>query len=87
MIAPEGGGKSLLFSCLFPSIATFGYSPLPIYSVVPKPYLLWPTSFQKAIFPLNMVFSFGWSLELYVLFPCFCDAILSDGRLALNTLI
>lgn len=34
-----------------------------------------------------MVFSFGWSFELYVLFPCFFDAILSNERLVLLTLV
>lgn len=33
-------------------------------SVIPTPYQLWPQSYQNAIFPLYLLFSVAWSLEM-----------------------
>ena len=31
---------------------------------IPKPYVFWSDADRKAIFPLMLMFSFGWSLEM-----------------------
>ncbi|KAJ7286851.1 hypothetical protein C8J57DRAFT_1282187 [Mycena rebaudengoi] len=33
-------------------------------SIIPKPSSMWPEEQQRAIFPLMLVFSFGWSMEM-----------------------
>ncbi|KAF7350875.1 hypothetical protein MSAN_01649600 [Mycena sanguinolenta] len=33
-------------------------------TIIPKPYILWPESSRRAIFPLMLTFSFGWSMEM-----------------------
>ncbi|KDQ56306.1 hypothetical protein JAAARDRAFT_158328 [Jaapia argillacea MUCL 33604] len=41
-----------------------GYSFIPDHGIVPTPYQLWPQSYQTAIFPLYLMFSVAWSLEM-----------------------
>ncbi|PCH36589.1 hypothetical protein WOLCODRAFT_140511 [Wolfiporia cocos MD-104 SS10] len=41
-----------------------GYIDLPGYGVIPMPYALWPEHYKRFIFPLNLVFSIVWSLEM-----------------------
>ena len=38
----------------------------PWCQVVPTPYELWPEKYRRAVFPLNLLFSFAWSLEMWV---------------------
>ncbi|KAK7057798.1 hypothetical protein R3P38DRAFT_1187088 [Favolaschia claudopus] len=33
-------------------------------AIIPKPYTLWPESSRRAIFPLTLAFTIGWSLEM-----------------------
>ncbi|OCH92048.1 hypothetical protein OBBRIDRAFT_886557 [Obba rivulosa] len=58
-----------------PLIATFsigfaiikydvGYSLIPGFGIIPTPWQLWPHSRQQAIFPLQLIFSIGWSFEM-----------------------
>ncbi|KAJ3509308.1 hypothetical protein NLJ89_g5291 [Agrocybe chaxingu] len=41
-----------------------GFITHPVLGVIPKPYLLWEQSARDSIFPLMMLFSIGWSLEM-----------------------
>ena len=41
-----------------------GFVFLPPYGVIPKPQKLWSQSAQDAVFPLMLLFSIGWSLEM-----------------------
>ncbi|TDL16454.1 hypothetical protein BD410DRAFT_731400 [Rickenella mellea] len=41
-----------------------GYFPLPGGGYTSMPYPLWPKKYQNAIFPLTMMFSLAWSLEM-----------------------
>ncbi|KAF9262658.1 hypothetical protein L218DRAFT_1000539 [Marasmius fiardii PR-910] len=41
-----------------------GFLDLPSHGIIPKPYQLWNKSSQAAIFPLTLVFSVAWALEL-----------------------
>ncbi|KAF8806628.1 hypothetical protein BYT27DRAFT_7224369 [Phlegmacium glaucopus] len=41
-----------------------GFIDVPFLGVVPKPYFLWGSSSQRAIFPLTFMFSMAWALEL-----------------------
>jgi hypothetical protein len=41
-----------------------GYVDLPGHGIIPKPYQLWEPSARSTIFPLMLVFSVGWSLEM-----------------------
>ncbi|KAJ6488239.1 hypothetical protein C8R47DRAFT_510893 [Mycena vitilis] len=33
-------------------------------AIMPKPYFMWPEADQRAIFPLTLMFSIGWSMEM-----------------------
>lgn len=37
-------------------------------TVIPKPYQLWQQDSRDTIFPFMLLFSIGWSFEMYVLF-------------------
>ncbi|OBZ69630.1 hypothetical protein A0H81_10208 [Grifola frondosa] len=41
-----------------------GYTVIPGQGIIPTPWQLWPSSRQRAIFPLDLLFSIGWSFEL-----------------------
>lgn len=41
-----------------------GYSFVPGYGIIPTPYELWPESARRAAFPLQLLFSIGWSFEM-----------------------
>jgi len=41
-----------------------GYMDIPGYGIQPTPYEVWPEKYQKAIFPLTMLFSIAWSFEM-----------------------
>lgn len=41
-----------------------GFIDLPLLGIIPKPYQLWKQSSQDAIFPLTLLFSIAWGLEL-----------------------
>lgn len=41
-----------------------GFSSHPILGIIPKPYQLWGPSASSAIFPLMLMFSIGWGLEM-----------------------
>ncbi|CAL1711416.1 unnamed protein product [Somion occarium] len=41
-----------------------GYSFVPGAGIIPTPWQLWPEAHKRAIFPLQLVFSIGWSLEM-----------------------
>ncbi|EMD32945.1 hypothetical protein CERSUDRAFT_118372 [Gelatoporia subvermispora B] len=41
-----------------------GYSLIPGFGIIPTPWQLWPHSRQQAIFPLQLLFSIGWSFEM-----------------------
>ncbi|KAL0563855.1 hypothetical protein V5O48_018207 [Marasmius crinis-equi] len=41
-----------------------GFVDMPFYGIIPKPYQLWDKTSQNAIFPLTLMFSMAWALEL-----------------------
>ncbi|KZT05431.1 uncharacterized protein LAESUDRAFT_230296 [Laetiporus sulphureus 93-53] len=41
-----------------------GYVDVAFYGIIPTPYELWPEKDQRWIFPLYMLFSFAWGLEM-----------------------
>lgn len=41
-----------------------GYTEIPIYGIIPKPYPLWTQEHQDAVLPLMIVFSFAFSFEM-----------------------
>ncbi|OSX61804.1 hypothetical protein POSPLADRAFT_1047061 [Postia placenta MAD-698-R-SB12] len=41
-----------------------GYMKMPGYGLMPLPFALWPPHYYRAIFPLNMLFSIAWALEM-----------------------
>jgi len=41
-----------------------GFVDLPVFGVVPRPYQMWGPVARRAIFPLMLLFSVGWSLEM-----------------------
>ncbi|KLO16178.1 hypothetical protein SCHPADRAFT_224398 [Schizopora paradoxa] len=41
-----------------------GYMKVLGFGYIPTPYVFWPQAYQDAIFPLMLVFSFAWSLEM-----------------------
>ncbi|KAI0079234.1 hypothetical protein K474DRAFT_1736289 [Panus rudis PR-1116 ss-1] len=41
-----------------------GYSFIPGFGIIPTPWQLWPESHKRVIFPLQLIFSFAWSLEM-----------------------
>ncbi|KAF8058703.1 hypothetical protein FPV67DRAFT_1720777 [Lyophyllum atratum] len=42
-----------------------GFIHHPLLGVIPKPYQLWGPTAADAVFPLMLLFSIGWSLEMY----------------------
>ena len=46
------------------SVIPIDLSPYIDRPVVPKPYDQWPEKYQRVVFPLNLLFSFAWSLEM-----------------------
>lgn len=56
------GGISAYILILF----SIFFSELREWLVLPKPYTFWLPKHRAAIFPLMLVFSFAWSLEMYV---------------------
>lgn len=46
------------------SRSTSAHLCLHLFAVIPKPSTLWRKSYQDAIFPLNLMFSIAWSLEM-----------------------
>ncbi|KAI0941563.1 hypothetical protein AcW1_003425 [Taiwanofungus camphoratus] len=41
-----------------------GYINVPGEGIIPTPWELWPSAYQRAIFPLNLLFSIAWGLEM-----------------------
>ncbi|GJE98175.1 hypothetical protein PsYK624_143970 [Phanerochaete sordida] len=59
-----------------------GYTYVPEYGIQPMPWQEWPAKYQHAIFPLYLVFSIGWSLELVTHLEelCFWLFLVNAGR-------
>ncbi|EKM53715.1 uncharacterized protein PHACADRAFT_260202 [Phanerochaete carnosa HHB-10118-sp] len=59
-----------------------GYAVVPGFGIQPVPWQDWPKKYQHAIFPLYLVFSVGWSLELVTHLEelCFWLFLLNAGR-------
>ncbi|PFH52200.1 hypothetical protein AMATHDRAFT_74476 [Amanita thiersii Skay4041] len=41
-----------------------GFVMVPGHGIIPKPYLMWPQASKDAIFPLTLIFSIAWGLEM-----------------------
>jgi len=54
-----------VYACGFAVIKySEGYIDLPQFGIIPTPYLLWSPAHQSLIFPLFMLFSVAWGLEI-----------------------
>lgn len=61
----EGYTKVLGFGCTQHSGFKVGSRLTICNADIPTPYVFWPQAYQDSIFPLMLVFSFAWSLEMY----------------------
>ncbi|KAG8907062.1 hypothetical protein FRB99_005439 [Tulasnella sp. 403] len=41
-----------------------GYTFIPGFGIIPKPYILWPDYYQRWIFPAQLCFALAWGLEV-----------------------
>lgn len=55
----------LVYAVGFAAIKYYhGYTPFPGIGIIPTPYQLWGATAKSFIFPLYLLFSIGWSLEM-----------------------
>ncbi|KAJ7125428.1 hypothetical protein C8R44DRAFT_618808 [Mycena epipterygia] len=55
-------------------------------AIIPKPYFMWPESDQRAIFPLMLAFTLGWSFEIITHLEelCFWLFLVNSGSVQQN---
>ncbi|KAH8096796.1 hypothetical protein BXZ70DRAFT_1009474 [Cristinia sonorae] len=60
-----------------------GYSFIPGHGIIPTPWQLWPKHLQRAIFPLQLTMSIGWSFEMvtHIEELCFWLFLLNSGSM------